>query len=557
MANYETAAEPDRPAGTAGQWLLTLPLSWLWRTLTSVRFALALIAFLALASLAGVLLPQLPAAMRGSPTLEAAWFDFQRQRFGVFGGPLQSLGLFDVFRSLWFLSALGLLVASVCVCTINRIGPIYRNVFRPQVRVPDDYFERDAVALPFAADAGGLAAELRRRRYRVVSEAEGASTYLFADRFPWAQFATFISHLALILFLAGGLVTLASAKEQQLFVAEGEARPVFGLGDSDHMQVYVEDAVGRFDAAGFPLEFRTELVVYKQGREVARGASTVNDPLTYGGFRFHQTGFFPDGAALRVRDLASGRVVYEEVLALTDSAATPRVVVRDAAGSVVLDDAIVPTDFLAEAAGTLVRLPSAGGRAFWIGARPPAEGGIWQLIIFETGAAGAAGVQAVLAEGERLDMGGLILTFAGMTSVPSTRVTLPGMAQEGVAELSSGRDGQTLTIGPLAGRALALAPGQPVVFGSYEYTFLGGREFAGITVRRDPGSGFIWVATALFLLGLALTFYTPRRRLWVKIAAGRAAFRGLGGRSAAIEREVKEAVARASGDGAGRAEGEI
>jgi cytochrome c biogenesis protein ResB len=83
------------------------------------------------------------------------------------------------------------------------------------------------------------------------------------------------------------------------------------------------------------------------------------------------------------------------------------------------------------------------------------------------------------------------------------------------------------------------------VVGDYEYRFGGQREFAGITVRRDPGSTVIWVATGLFLLGLALTFYTPRRRLWGKIAAGQAAFRGLGGSRAAIEKEIREVAARA------------
>jgi hypothetical protein len=56
----------------------------------------------------------------------------------------------------------------------------------------------------------------------------------------------------------------------------------------------------------------------------------------------------------------------------------------------------------------------------------------------------------------------------------------------------------------------------------------------------------IWIATGVFLLGLALTFYTPRRRLWGKIAAGEAAFRGLGGRALAIEKEIREVAAKAS-----------
>jgi cytochrome c biogenesis protein len=527
------------------RWSDVDPLRLLWRGLVSVRFALGLIGFLALASLAGVLIPQLPVEMRGNPAAEAGWLEFQRGKFGFLTDPMDALGLFQVFRSLWFISGLALLVASVCVCTANRLPPIWRNVFSPQTRVPDEYLQGGASVSVAAPNVDALSREFARRRYRVTTAAEGDATYVFADRYPWAQFATFISHLALILFLAGGFVTVVTAREQQVFIAEGEpALPVFAVDDRDHMQVAVEDAVGRFDASGFPLDFRTSLVVYKDGREVAQGVTTVSDPLHYGGYTFHQSFYFPDGAQLKVRDLTTGRTVYDEVLALTSSAATPQVVVRDAAGNVILDDAIIPTDFIADAAGTTVTIPGTG-RQFWIGARPGAENADWQLIVFET--TQTEGARELLGTGQTAQLGAVSLTFAGITNVPSLVVkSVPGLDGEGVAELSRGPSGDLLTVGPIEGRALALSPGESAVLGNYEYTFGGRREFSGITVRRDPGSMFIWVATGLFLLGLALTFYTPRRRLWGKIASGQAAFRGLGGRQLAVEREIREVAAKAS-----------
>jgi cytochrome c biogenesis protein len=103
-----------------------------------------------------------------------------------------------------------------------------------------------------------------------------------------------------------------------------------------------------------------------------------------------------------------------------------------------------------------------------------------------------------------------------------------------------------LTVGTINGGALALSPDEPVIVDGRQYTFKGTREFSGITVRRDPGSMFIWVATGLFLVGLALTFYTPRRRLWGKIAAGQASFRGLGGQRSSVEKEIREVAAKAS-----------
>lgn len=520
------------------------PFRLLWRGLVSVRFALGLIGFLAFASLAGTLIPQLPVEMRGNPVAEMQWLEFQHERFGFLTNPMDDLGLFQVFRSLWFVSGLALLVVSVCVCTANRLPPVWRNVRHPQTRVPDEYLTRGEATVVASPQADALTRQLQKRRYRVTTNVEGDSTYLFADRYPWAQFATFVSHLALILFLAGGFVTVITARDQQLLIGEGEpALPVFAIDDPDHMQVYVQDAIGRFDETGFPLYYGTKLVIYRDGEEVARGTTTVSDPLHYNGYTFHQSLYYPDGASLVVRDVATGRVVYDEVLALTSTAATPRVVVTDNRGNVVLDDAIVPTDFIADAAGTTVVLPGSD-REFWVGAVPGDETRPWQLIVFETSDVGA---REVLGPGQSSELDGYTLNFAGIVELPSLVVrNLPGSDGDAVAEMSQTQAGPVLTVGTVDSRALALSPGEPVTIGNYEYTFGGRREFAGITVRRDPGSMFIWIATGVFLLGLALTFYTPRRRLWGKINSGQAAFRGLGGRQLALEREIREVAAAAA-----------
>jgi cytochrome c biogenesis protein len=544
QASYrERASRPSRK-----DWSDFDPLRLLWRGLVSVRFALGLIGFLALASILGTLIPQLPIDMRGNTVAEEQWLDLQRGRFGFLTDPMEALGFFQVFRSLWFVSGLALLVVSVCVCTANRLPPIWRNVFDPQTRVPDEYLARsDAAVAVTATDTAALTRQLKRRHYRVTTSVEGHSTYIFADRYPWAQFATFVSHLALILFLAGGFVTLTTARDQQVLIGEGEpAFPVFAIDDPDHMQVYVEDAIGRFDETGFPLYYGTDLVIYRDGREVARGTTTVSDPLRYNGYSFHQSLYFPDGAGLVVRDVTTGRVVYDEVLPLTSAAATPRVLVTDAAGDAVLDDVIVPTDFVAGVAGTAVTLPGSG-RQFWIGALPETGSEPWRLVVFETSDSGA---REVLAPGQTSDLGGYSLSFTGIVELPSLLVSnLPGSDGEAVAEMSEAEGRPVLTVGPVGGRALALSPGEPVVLDGYEYTFGGRREFAGITVRRDPGSMFIWIATGLFLLGLVLTFYTPRRRLWGKIDSGQASFRGLGGRQLAVQREIREVAAEAAREG--------
>jgi len=42
--------------------------------------------------------------------------------------------------------------------------------------------------------------------------------------------------------------------------------------------------------------------------------------------------------------------------------------------------------------------------------------------------------------------------------------------------------------------------------------------YSGVIVKRDPGAGIVWVSFLLLILGLSLTFYFPRRRVWARLA---------------------------------------
>ena len=216
-----------------------------WRLLTSVRFAVFFIGTLAAFGLLGVLIPQVPEAMRGNDAAVDAWLDAQRGTFGPLTEPMRRLGLFSVFQAQWFLFALGFLVVNVTTCTFNRWSPTFRNVFRPPERVPDTFFERAHNRTVFApVTAGHAVATLRRLRFGVKTREENGATYIFADRYPWTQLATFVSHLALILFIAGGLVTSLTGFTRQMLAAEGTTQPIFAVKDPNQLQVRIDDAIG-------------------------------------------------------------------------------------------------------------------------------------------------------------------------------------------------------------------------------------------------------------------------------------------------------------------------
>ncbi len=556
-----------------------------WRLLSSVRWAIGLISFLVMAGLLGVVVPQIPANVRGDALAEVQWLAVQEDRFGFLADPMNRLGLFDVFHARWFIYALGLLAVSVAVWSVSYFPSIWRAITRPRKRVGDSYFSGARHRFDYVTPDGGsnLESALRRQRYAVERYQEGETTYLFADRFQFAQLATFATHLAVVVLLAGGLVSWFSGFSNGMFIAEGATAPVFPLTHPDQMQVELVDAVGRFSPEGRALEYSSDLVIYRGGEEVRRCTATVNSPCSYNGYRFHQAAYFGFGADVRVRDLASGNVVFRETLSLSDTLPSPQVIVRDSSGDVLLDDTLVLTDILSSDEfvyyGTLVTLPD--DRVITIGARRVTEGERWQLAVFEPGE-GEEAVRLVLSEGESASAGGLEFVYAGLQAVPAVFVSdfpLPpnstvgedsgdvllemsnvvygtGTASEGTAVTPAiGSGPPELTIIGLQPRAVRLRPGESVETGGYEYSFLGQREFAGIQVKKDRSDYLIWVGSALLIGGLLVTFWVPRRRLWAKITPARTYLAGQAGHLIRLDREMEE-LARQEGATLDEAEGQ-
>lgn len=516
----------------------------IWRLLTSVRFAVFYIAALAAFGLMGVLIPQVPEAMRGNDAAIQTWLDTQRGTFGPATDTMHRLGLFEVFHARWFLVALAFLVVNVTTCTFNRWSPTFRNVFHPPIRVPDRFYERAHNRTELApVEPAALESALRGLRFKTRTDVRDGATYVFADRYPWTQLATFVSHLALILFISGGLVTWLTGFSADIFAGEGTTTPVFAVKDPNQLQVRIDQATGIYGPKGNPLDFRTHLTIFKNGEQVASGITTVNDPLQYGGYRFHQAAFFKDGAELRMRDLSTGNVIFDETFPLDQTTAAPAVTITDAGGNVLVDDVIAPTDFVQSASGALVQVPGTG-RVLWIGIQAK-DDKAWQVLAFDPQAAassaGPADAQLRVDEGATGTISGLNVAFDRVAAIPAAvGVNLPGTSDTTLAQMTKGADGaDNLMLVSSQHPAISLAPGQPVQVGGYEYTFDGRRQFAGISVKRDSGAWFIWVATAMLVGGLAITFYVPRRRLWIRLTRERTQVAALAEKSGGFEKDMR------------------
>lgn len=529
------------------------PFKPIFRLLTSVRFALIQLGVVAVAALLGVFFPQVPDPVRLNPPAYDAWTEIQRETYGPATDIMRRIDLFEVFRSVWFNGLLILLLVSVGVCTLNRFAPIWRTIRRPLRRVNDRYFETAHSRAIFAtpADASAVEAVLRRKWYKVetVAERDGAR-YLFADRFSWAQMATFASHLALILFMAGGVISKLVGFQTFVQVPESGTMPVFPVLHENQMQMLNLDSIEGVDENGRIIDYRTHMVIFQNGKEICRGDTTVNGPLRCNGYTFHQATYSNNGAALQVRDLTTGQVVFSEAPLLQDApgAPRPRLVVRDLGGQVVLDEYFTMAPASQDTLAQVFAMPDTG-RAYAVsGPLDTRDPGNWQLSIFHAPREGDGGdgpVRLSLRVGEQASAGGYTFEFAELQGNPYEVIQgIPGMDRAALLQIGEDRSGDTyLDVINMGDRnadvsRFQLDPGRSFTVGNYEYTFGGRREYTGVLIKRDPGSWFIWTATTLMMVGLFVTFYVPRRRLWVKVTPEQTYLAGLAERTAHLGEEL-------------------
>jgi cytochrome c biogenesis protein len=279
----------------------------------------------------GTVLIQLPAFSLHDPTAYAAQMADIHHAYdpttllGLPIGPamvdlFERLGFFRVFSAPWFVLLLTLLVVSITICTLDRTPRLWRSVRHVNAVQPPAFYqlgleERAQFAAVDGSSADELALTLRRKHFKLRRTEIDGVTHVYGDRNQYFKLATLFTHLGLILFLAGGAITVAFGFETVVFVGEGQTAPVQAVGTPDNLLVKNIHFEAPTRPDGSFEDFRTDLAVYQNGQLIARKTIHVNDPLEAGGFVFHQNTFGP-AETLEIRD-ATGRLAWHGPVLLT------------------------------------------------------------------------------------------------------------------------------------------------------------------------------------------------------------------------------------------------
>lgn len=251
---------------------------------TSVRTTIAILCCLAVTSIVGTLIPQNVNLEQLQGSVSPFYY-----RLTVI------LDLHNVYRSWWFTLLLVLLTANLVGCLVQRLRKIPREWRETAGKSSLSFTRFDTRPLN----------EIRDLLTRSLSGLmHGSPQIIDRDgeiKLVWVRQRVFLLgfpliHAAIIIILVGGLVGLIYGFKGNILLKEGEVGREFVLSPSGKVATLPFDiAIDSFTLtrypSGQPKEYRSDVVVLKNGGEMLKGPIRVNQPLTFEGISLYQANY--------------------------------------------------------------------------------------------------------------------------------------------------------------------------------------------------------------------------------------------------------------------------
>ena len=273
----------------------------IYQKLASPKLTVVIFLVLAAASVVGTLMPQGlgEAELQRHYGQRAIWF-------------ITTFGLNDLYHTGWFRLLLLFLCANLVVCTIERLPKTLKIFRRREEQVDPQKLAKCSLNCQFTSKLSRD--ETEARLTKIISEEFGALQKLdgadhlagVAEKGRWSPFMVYVVHLSVLLVLCGALVGSIFGFKGFMNILEGEATNEVMLDGSDRgLNLPFQIRCDKFDVSyydnGMPREFRSDLTLIRDGKEVIKRELRVNDPLTYDGITFYQASY---GAILKDADVA-------------------------------------------------------------------------------------------------------------------------------------------------------------------------------------------------------------------------------------------------------------
>ncbi len=263
-----------------------------WDFLTSLKLVLFLLLILSAVSIAGTIIQQ-------NKPLQTYYQHYEPGTVALFN----KLGLFDMYHSWWFVACLALLALNIAACTMDRYRGIMAGL-RKRNLILDEKLGKSLPNLTTIKYALPLDAVEKKMRELVgkgfsgkpvVTVAEDGGRHYFFEKGKYSRLAFFMTHLSILIIFVGAMVGSYFGFKGYVNVFEGEAisqvETRAGQTKNLNFQVKCNTFNAEFYPSGAPSDYRSDLSILQNGKEVIRKTIRVNDPLTFEGITFYQSSY--------------------------------------------------------------------------------------------------------------------------------------------------------------------------------------------------------------------------------------------------------------------------
>lgn len=278
----------------------------IWNFFSSVKVAVYLIIITLIGAMFGTIFEQESNFVSFDPAT------FYKNKYGTIGDIYYKLGLSHTYESWWFITLLVMIGASLVICSLDRVLPLYKALSKQKIHKHMQFLTRQKVVYqgPIAGDSAEWVSKaaiyLKKKRYRVLVDHDA----LLAEKQRFSRWGPYVIHIGLIIFLLAvlfrGLPGLHLDKHywfQQGEITKIPETNMYLKNEKFSVEYYTEDEMSEeFKSKGkiVPKLFETQVTLYEctadcddpskepQLNEVKQHAIQVNDPLSYKGLRAYQ-----------------------------------------------------------------------------------------------------------------------------------------------------------------------------------------------------------------------------------------------------------------------------
>ena len=253
--------------------------------ISSLRFAISLIIFIALSSGIGTFIPQ--------GNSKEFYIDFFNKApiFGYFDGQkVLRLQLDHLYTSFWFLLALVLLCISLAACSFRRQIPSLKS----SLKWIDYKNEKRLNKLQLSSNFQINHDDDYISKFDLILKEKGWNTYKFQDRLSArkgliGKLGPIIVHVGLIVLLIGSAYGSFTSQSNEQYLTKGESLDLINESNNSRATIKLENFLIERESDGVPKQFVSTLDFFSENPKLNEiKTAEVNHPIRFKGLTIYQ-----------------------------------------------------------------------------------------------------------------------------------------------------------------------------------------------------------------------------------------------------------------------------